>query len=57
MDGRFVNKDLANKEGQIYNAWIQMDFKQSDDNGNFKLKQYHQNYGYDLEAVLSKVPY
>ncbi len=56
MDGRSVNKDLANKEGQIYNAWIQIDFKQSDDNGNFKLKQYHQNYGYDLEAVLSKHP-
>ncbi len=56
MDGRSVNKDLTNKEGQVYNAWIQMDFKQSDDNGNFKLKHYHQNYGYDLEATLSKHP-
>lgn len=56
MEGRSVNKDLTNKEGQVYNAWIQMDFKQSDDNGNFKLKHYHQNYGYDLEAVLSKHP-
>jgi hypothetical protein len=51
-----VVKDLTNKEGQVYNAWIQMDFKQSDNNGNFKLKHYHQNYGYDLEAVLSKHP-
>jgi len=56
MEGRSVNKDLTNKEGQVYNAWIQMDFKQSDNNGNFKLKHYHQNYGYDLEAVLSKHP-
>lgn len=56
MEGRSVNKDLTNKEGQVYNAWIQMDFKQSDDNGNFKLKHFHQNYGYDLEAVLSKYP-
>lgn len=56
MEGRSVNKDLTNKEGQVYNAWIQMDFKQSDDNGNFKLKHYHHNYGYDLEAVLSKHP-
>lgn len=24
------------------------------DNGNFKVKHYHQNYGYDLEATLSK---
>lgn len=56
MEGRSVNKDLTNKEGQVYNAWVQMDFKQSDDNGNFKLKYYHENYGYDLEAVLSKHP-
>lgn len=56
MEGRSVNKDLTNKEGQVYNAWIQMDFKQSDNNGNFKLKHYHQNYGYDLEAAVSKHP-
>lgn len=56
IEGRSVNKDLTDKEGQVYNAWIQMDFKQSDNNGNFKLKHYHQNYGYDLEAVLSKHP-
>jgi len=56
MEGRSVNKNLTNKEGQVYNAWIQMDFKQSDNNGNFELKHYHQNYGYDLEAVLSKHP-
>ncbi len=54
MEGRSVNKDLTNKEGQVYNAWVQMDFKQNDNNGNFKLKHYHENYGYDLEAVLSK---
>ncbi|UCS95201.1 hypothetical protein KZP23_09420 [Echinicola marina] len=56
MEGRSVNKDLTNKEGQLYTAWLQMDFKQSDDNGNFKMKHYHQNYGYDLEAVLAKHP-
>ncbi len=56
MGGRSVNKDLTNKEGQVYNAWVQMDFKQSDNNGNFKLKHYHENYGYDLEAVLSRHP-
>lgn len=56
MEDWSVNKDLTNKEGQVYNARVQMDFKQSDDNGNFKLKHYHENYGYDLEAVLSKDP-
>ena len=56
MEGRAVNKDLTNKEEQMYNAWIQMNFKESDNKGNFKLKHYHENYGYDLEAVLSKHP-
>lgn len=56
MNGRAVNKDLTNKEGQMYNAWMQMDFKQTDTNGNYKLKQFHQNYGFDLENALSKHP-
>jgi hypothetical protein len=56
MEGRSVNKDLTNKEGEIYNSWVQIDFKQSESNGNFKLNHYHQNYGYDLEAALSKHP-
>lgn len=54
MEGRSVNKDLKTKEGEVYNAWLNLDFKNSDDKGNFKLEQYHQNYGYDLEGVLSK---
>ena len=56
MNGRAVNKDLTNKEGQVYNAWMQMDFKQTDNNGNYKIKHYHQNYGYDLVSALEKHP-
>ncbi|MCF2496778.1 hypothetical protein [Dyadobacter chenhuakuii] len=56
MSGRAVNKDLTNKEGKIYNAWLQMDFKQTDSTGNFKLKQFHENYGFKLENELSKHP-
>jgi hypothetical protein len=56
MSGRAVNKDLTNKEGQVYNAWVQMDFKETDKNGNYGLKHYHQNYGFDLEKELAKHP-
>lgn len=56
MEGRSVNKDLTSKEGEVYNSWIQIDFKQTETSGNFKLNHYHQNYGYDLEATLSKHP-
>src|ERR1044071_10399868 len=54
MNGRAINKDLTNKEGQVYNAWVQMDFKETDKNGNYQLKHYHQNYGFDLEKELTK---
>jgi hypothetical protein len=54
MEGRAVNKDLKNKEGEVYNSWIKIDFKEADEKGNFKLNHYHQNYGYDLEASLAK---
>lgn len=55
MEGRSVNKDLTNKAGEEYNAWVQIDFK-ADTNGNFALKHYHENYGFNLEAALSKHP-
>jgi hypothetical protein len=56
MSGRAINKDLTNKEGQVYNAWMQMDFKETDGSGNYKMKHYHQNYGYELEKVLATHP-
>ncbi len=56
LEGRAVNKDLINNEGQKYNAWMQLDFKNQDENGNYKMKQFHQNYGYDLEKALSVLP-
>jgi len=56
MSGRAVNKDLHNKEGQVYNAWVKMDFKQPDESGNYKLQHYHQNYGFKLEEALAKYP-
>ena len=55
MNGRSVHKELLNKEGETYRAWLQMDFKESDGQGNFKIKHYHENYGYDLEKELAKL--
>jgi|APTNR8051073442_1049403.scaffolds.fasta_scaffold00018_213 hypothetical protein len=56
LSGRSVNKDLTNKEGQPFNAWLQLDFAEKDKNDNFKVKQYHQGYGYELEPVLNRYP-
>ncbi|MBS1681571.1 MAG: hypothetical protein OJF59_001813 [Cytophagales bacterium] len=56
LSGRSVNKDLTNKEGQAYNAWLQLDFSEKDKNDNYKVKQYHSGYGYELDAVVSRYP-
>src|SRR5882762_5840955 len=56
LSGRSVNKDLTNKEGQPFNAWLQLDFSEKDKNDNFKVKQYHSGYGYELEPVLNRYP-
>ncbi|TDE18077.1 hypothetical protein [Dyadobacter psychrotolerans] len=56
LDGRAVNKDLVSKEGKLYNAWVQLDFKETAQNGNYKFKQFSDNYGFDLEKSLAKLP-
>ncbi|TXJ23376.1 MAG: hypothetical protein E6Q24_18505 [Chitinophagaceae bacterium] len=54
LDGRAVHKDLVTKEGQPYKAWIQLDFENKDKNNNFEVRQFHENYGYDLKAAVEK---
>jgi hypothetical protein len=54
LDGRSVQKDLVTKEGQPYKAWLQLDFETKDKNNNAEVKQYHENYGYDLKAAVEK---
>ena len=54
LDGRAVNKNMVNKEGDEYNSWIKLDFNDADANGNFKMKHFHENYGYDVVEALSK---
>lgn len=56
LNGRAVNKDLTNQEGQPYNAWLHLDWSQKDNHGNHKFKTIHQAYGYDLEKELAKHP-
>jgi hypothetical protein len=54
LDGRAVHKELSTKDGQPYKAWIQLDFENKDKNNNFEVKQFHENYGYDLKAAVAK---
>jgi hypothetical protein len=54
LEGRSVFKELSNKEGESYKAWIQIDFSSKDKNNNHELKQFHEHYGYDLKAAVSR---
>lgn len=56
LDGRSVNKDLANKDGQMHNAWLKLDFKETTSNGNFKVRQFSPQYGFELEKAIEKHP-
>ncbi len=56
LQGRAVNKDLINIEGEKYNAWIHLNFDDVDLNHNYRMKQYRSQYGYDLEKILEKYP-
>jgi hypothetical protein len=56
MNGRAVYKEMTPKEGEKYHAWLQLNFKETETNGDFKVKQMHDNYGYDLKATLAKYP-
>jgi len=56
LAGRPVYKDLVTNEGQEYQAWVKLNFKNELNNGNYEMKQYTTNYGFELERVLSKYP-
>ena len=56
LSGRAVYLTMKTNEGSEYHAWVQLDFSQKDKAGNFKMKQYHDNYGYQLAAVLTAYP-
>jgi hypothetical protein len=56
LAGRPVFKTLVNSEGEKYNAWVKLNFKNTLDSGNSEMKQYTKNYGFDLETALSKYP-
>lgn len=39
-----------------YVAWVKLDMNHRDKNGNFEMRQYHENFGFKLEDALAKLP-
>lgn len=53
MEGRAVHKQLFSKDGEKYHAWLQLDPDNLTQNGSKEIKRFNENYGFDLEKVLS----
>lgn len=47
LSGRCIQRD---------GTWFQLDFNDKDAQGNYKIKQFHTDYGYDLEKILKDLP-
>ncbi|RZM12794.1 MAG: hypothetical protein EOO88_45135 [Pedobacter sp.] len=56
LEGRSVSKELMTRDGNKYQAWLQLDFESKDKNNNYEVQQYHERYGYDLEKTLKDYP-
>lgn len=57
LEGRAVYKKLVRQKEEIeYWAWSQLDFRNKDQHGNYKIKEYKEDYNYDLEKVLEMYP-
>lgn len=47
---------LSGRAIQQAGTWMQLDMNDKDAQGNFRIKQFHANYGYDLENALKQLP-
>jgi hypothetical protein len=47
---------LAGRAIKKNGTWMQLDFNDKDANGNFRMKEFHSGYGYNLEKVLQQLP-
>lgn len=56
LQGRAVKREMTNAKGEEYQAWMQLDFDNKDEKGNFKVNKYNENYGYDLRESIARFP-
>jgi len=47
LSGRYIQRE---------GVWMQLDFNDKDAQGNFRIKQFHSDYGYNIEKVLQQLP-
>ena len=56
LSGRYVQHNTGPADGTDKGAWIQLDFNDKDNAGNFKIKTFPPGYGYDLLQGIKNLP-
>jgi hypothetical protein len=55
MEGRAVHKELENKAGEKYKAWVVLDKDNKTENGNAKLQTYSDGWNFKPERAIDKM--
>lgn len=55
LAGRAIQKEQT-IEGIRQSTWMQLDFNDKDALGNYRTKEFHTGYGYDLKSILEQLP-
>ncbi|MBK0379276.1 hypothetical protein [Mucilaginibacter segetis] len=55
LEGRAVHKEMENKAGEKYNAWVVLDKSDRTENGNAKLQTYSDGWNYKPERAIDKM--
>lgn len=56
MDVNLAYQLLKGRAIQKEDRWIQLDFNDKDAQGNYRTKEFHASFGYDLQKVLQDLP-
>lgn len=57
LGGRAVNRQYVGADGQPASQWVRLDAKERDQQGNLRMQQYDEGYGFDLAKTLKEHPF
>ena len=56
LSGRAIQMKVLGMAAESLSKWVQLDFNDKNPAGNHKLKQFHKDYGFDLQKVVNQLP-
>ncbi len=56
LQGRSVFKEITPLKDEKYFAWIQLNFREKESDGNYKITKFRSYRGFDLGPILTRYP-